>query len=175
MPLIAAIVVLYFPQLQPEDHTNYGTLLSPQKPMPSAQDLSLTTLDGKPFDLHSLKGQWVLVSADNASCEEDCAKKLFIIRNVHAMTGKDVTRLVRLWFVTDDKSVPEQVLEAYKGTVMVRADPKQLEQYLGKDDLEKSIWIIDPLGNLIMQYPEDPDPMLLRKDIGKLLRNSRIG
>ncbi|WP_407669209.1 SCO family protein [Orrella marina] len=175
IPVIAAFVVYYYPSLQPEGQTNYGSFVQPQKPLPGPDTLKVTTLDGKPFDLETIKGQWVFVTADNASCEEDCAKKLFIIRNVHAMTGKNVERLARVWFVTDDEPVPEKVLEAYKGTLMLRADPEQLAQYLDRDGLEKSIWIIDPLGNLIMQYPEDPDPLRIRKDIGKLLHNSRIG
>lgn len=175
IPVVAAFVVYYNPALQPEGHTNYGNFVQPQRPLPGPDALKVTTLDGQPFDLETIKGQWVFVTADNASCEEDCAKKLFIIRNVHAMTGKNVERLTRVWFVTDNEPVPEKVLEAYKGTLMLRADPAQLGQYLDKDGLEQFIWIIDPLGNLMMQYPQDPDPLQLRKDIGKLLHNSRIG
>lgn len=175
IPVIAAFVVYYNPSLQPSGHTNYGQFIQPQRPLPGPQELAVTTLDGKPFDLSTIKGKWVFVTADNASCEEDCAKKLFIARNVHAMTGKNVERLSRVWFITDDQPVPEKVLEAYKGTLMLRANPEQLARYLDRDGLEKYIWIIDPLGNLMMQYPEDPDPILLRKDIGKLLHNSRIG
>ena len=175
IPVIAAFMVYYNPQWQPEGQTNYGSFVQPQRPLPGPQALTVTTLDGKPYDLEQIKGKWVFVTADNATCEEDCAKKLFIMRNVHAMTGKNVERLSRLWLITDDQPVPDKVLEAYKGTLMLRADPAQLEQYLDRDNLEKHIWIIDPLGNLIMQYPEDTDPLLLRKDVGKLLHNSRIG
>lgn len=175
VPVIAAFLVYYNPQWQPEGSTNYGELIIPQRTLPGPDQLRVTTMDGKPFDLETLKGKWLFVTADNAQCEEDCAKKLFIIRNVHAMTGKNVDRLARVWFITDDQPVPEKVLEAYKGTIMLRADPASLGAFLNREELEKDIWIIDPLGNLIMQYPENPDPLLLRKDIGKLLHNSRIG
>jgi hypothetical protein len=37
------------------------------------------------------------------------------------------------------------------------------------------MWIIDPLGNLMMQFPADADPISVRDDISKLIRNSRIG
>ena len=37
------------------------------------------------------------------------------------------------------------------------------------------IWIIDPLGNLMMQYPADADGVKVRKDVSKLVYNSRVG
>ena len=37
------------------------------------------------------------------------------------------------------------------------------------------MWIIDPLGNLILQYGRDADPLKVRDEITKLLKNSSIG
>ncbi len=181
-PIVAAFVVYMNPQWWPTDSSNYGTLLTPQRPMPAASELRLTTLDGKPFDLESLKGKWLLVAADGAACPESCARKLFITRNSHASQGKNVDRLARVWFITDDAVVPDKVLEAYKGTVMVRVDPDQLARFLlardtaaGQPGLQDPIWVIDPLGNLMMQYPAEADGVRVRKDISKLVYNSRIG
>ncbi|MDH0090514.1 hypothetical protein N7373_03560 [Achromobacter mucicolens] len=181
-PIVAAFVVYMNPQWWPSDSSNYGTLLSPQRPMPEASELRLTTLDGKPFDLQSLKGKWLLVAADGAACPESCARKLFITRNSHASQGKNVDRLARVWFITDDAQVPDKVLEAYKGTVMVRVNPDQLARFLlardtaaGQPGLQDPIWVIDPLGNLMMQYPAEADGVRVRKDISKLVYNSRIG
>lgn len=182
-PVIAAFVMYYNPSLQPGGSTNYGTIVDPQRPLPANEQLTVTTLDGQPFDLNELRGQWLLVAADQAACPESCAKKLFILRNTHAMTGKNVKRVSRVWFVTDDGDVPDAVLEAYAGTIMLRANPQQLDAFLaGKElatgtepDMLEPIWIVDPLGNLMMQYPKDPDPLKVRKDLGKLLHNSQIG
>lgn len=182
-PVIAAFVMYFNPSLQPGGSTNYGTLVDPQRPLPTNEQLTVTTLDGQPFDLDELRGQWLLVAADEAACPESCAKKLFILRNTHAMTGKNVKRVSRVWFITDDAPVPENVLEAYAGTIMLRAKPEQLDAFLAGQELAQGnepellepIWIIDPLGNLMMQYPKDPDPLKVRKDLGKLLHNSQIG
>lgn len=181
-PIVAAFVMYYNPQWWPEDSSNYGTLLNPQRPMPAAQDLQLTTLDGQPFDLQSLKGKWLLVSAGEGACLEACARKLFITRNSHASQGKNVDRLMRVWFITDDAEVPQKVLDAYKGTVMVRAQPDQLARFLlardtaaGQPSLLDPIWVIDPLGNLMLQFPADADGVRVRKDISKLVYNSRVG
>jgi hypothetical protein len=182
-PVVAAFVVYFNPALQPVGATNYGALVEPQRPLPSNDQLSVTTLDGQPFNIDKLRGQWLLVTADQAACPESCAKKLFVLRNTHAMTGKNVKRISRVWFITDDAPVPDKVLQAYEGTIMLRADPSQLSRFLAgqglmQEDLsglQEPIWIIDPLGNLMMQYPLDPDPLKMRKDIGRLLHNSRIG
>src|SRR5690606_22289357 len=135
-----------------------------------------TTLEGQPFDLASLHGKWILISADASACPESCVKKLFVLRNSHASQGKNVERLARVWFVTDSGNVSEQVLEAYKGTHILRVDPDKLAAYLApqaspaerETALKDPMWIIDPLGNLMMQYPLDADPSSVRDEIKKL-------
>ena len=34
-------------------------------------------------------------------------------------------------------------------------------------------YIVDPLGNLMMRYPRDPDPQKVLKDLARLLRHSK--
>lgn len=187
-PVVLSLLAYYVPALglRPEGSVNYGTLVNPQRPVPDAAALPLTTLDGQPFDLRSLDGKWVLVTADSGACAESCVTKLFILRNSHASQGKNVERLTRVWFVTDNAPISAQILEAYKGTIIVRADPEKLAAYLAPDAgqtdaaaakaaLAEPMWIIDPLGNLMMQYPANADPVSVRKDISKLIYNSRIG
>ncbi|NYT45348.1 hypothetical protein H0A64_10990 [Alcaligenaceae bacterium] len=184
-PVVFALLAYYVPSLglRPQEMTNYGTLVEPQRPMPEASALPLTTRDGKPFDLSSLKGQWLLVTADSGACDEACVKKLFILRNSHASQGKNVERLARVWFLTDDEPIPEQILEAYRGYNMLRADPEQLAAFLvpkagpaeRQAALTAPMWVIDPLGNLMMEFPADADPISVRDDIRKLLKASRIG
>jgi len=40
---------------------------------------------------------------------------------------------------------------------------------------ETSFWLVDPLGNLMMRFPQDPDPAKMKKDLIRLLKASRIG
>ena len=183
-PIVFAVLAYYVPALglRPDDSSNYGTLVQPQRPVPAPASLPLATLDGQPFDLRSLEGKWVLATADTGACPDSCATKLYILRNSHASQGKNVERLTRVWFVTDDLPIPEQVLQAYKGTVIVRAQPAQLAAFLAPAAsaepaaaLAGPMWIIDPLGNLMLEFPPEADPLRVRKDISKLLYNSRVG
>ena len=188
------VLIAYFnPQYRPDGSVAYGTLIEPQRPIPARDALQATTLDGKPFDVASLKGKWLLVTADGGDCQDACARKLFILRNSHASQGKNVERLARVWFITDNAPVPERVLEAYKGTIMLRVQPEQLQAYLLKEAtttgapvtatpaqtaataLAEPMWIIDPHANLILQYPANAEPEKVRKDISKLVYHSRIG
>ena len=188
VPMLAAALLYYVPSLRPDGSTNYGSFVNPQRPIPSAEALPLATLDGKPFDLNTLRGKWLLLTSDGGACPDSCARKLHFTRNGHASQGKNVSRIQRVWFVTDDQPIPEKVMEAYKGTVMLRTDPVALSQFLldEKDRqgdvvaLEKKmdgyLWIIDPNGNLIMHYPgNESDPVRFRDDIAKLLHASSIG
>ncbi len=187
-PVVLAFMAYYLPGLglRPDETTNYGTLVNPQRPVPDPQQLGLTTMDGEPFDLQSLRGKWVLATADSGACDEACVRKLFILRNSHASQGKNVDRLTRVWFVTDDKPIPQEVLEAYQGTIILRADPAKVAPFLTPSAdaasvqtqaaaLAKPMWIIDPISNLMLEFPPDADPLLVRKDISKLLHSSRIG
>lgn len=183
-PVVFAVLAYYVPALglRPDGTTNYGTLVQPQRPIPPAGKLALTTLDGKPFDLRSLDDKWLLVTADQGACPKSCVRKLYVLRNVHASLGKNVKRMARVWFVTDDAPIPEKVLNGYKGTHILRADPGQLAAFLAPkaggdvaDALRGPMWIIDPLGNLMMRYPPNADPISVRGDLKKLLNNSQIG
>ncbi|MBV6274028.1 hypothetical protein KVP09_14075 [Alcaligenaceae bacterium CGII-47] len=182
-PVVFAFLAYYFPSLglRPEGTSNYGQILDPQRPMPDAAQLALVDAQGKAFDLHSMKGQWLLISADQAACPEACVRKLFILRNTHASQGKEVERLNRIWFVTDKAPIAAVVDEAYRGTIALRADPAQLAQWLvpgqadAQAELEKGMWIVDPLGNLMMVFPENAEPERVRSDVRTLLKNSHIG
>jgi hypothetical protein len=181
-PVLGAVYA-YFTQWRPDGINNYGTLVEPQRPVPPAGQLTLTQLDGTPFDLRSLAGKWVMLTVDGGECPEACAKKLFIMRQTHASTGKSVDRIERVWLVSDREPLHTEVIRAYDGMHMVRADPAQLAKFLavpaGSENslqaIEQHIWLIDPIGNQMMRFPENPDPILLRKDLGKLLHASRIG
>ncbi|PHY06276.1 MAG: hypothetical protein CK528_10150 [Alcaligenaceae bacterium] len=185
-PVLAAVLVYFNPQWRPDGSVAYGTLIEPQRPIPARAALEATTLDGQPFDVETLRGKWLLVAADGGDCQDACARKLFILRNSHASQGKNVERLARVWFITDDAPVPAKVLDAYKGTVMLRIKPEQLKAFLiaetaapnvttAASALAEPMWIIDPHANLILQYPANAEPEKVRGDISKLVRNSRIG
>ena len=174
-PVIASY--LFYFVIKPDKRTNYGDLIDPQRAVPT---LDATTLDGKPYDLASLAGRWVMLSADEATCPEVCAKKLYEMRQIRLTTGKDRDRVELVWFVTDSKAVPQLVQDAYPNVIMLRVNPARLASWLPGTSAPASgftdhLYMLDPHQHLMMRFPTDPDPYRVKRDLSKLLSASEIG
>lgn len=182
-PVMFALAAYYLPELgiRPSGQNNYGKLIQPQRPLPNSQHLALETRDNKAVDPQQLKGKWLLITVDGGSCDEACVRKLFILRNSHASLGKNVRRVERIWFLTDKDTIDPTILEAYAGTQLLQAKPEQLAAFFTPDAkntqqaLKNRMWVIDPQGNLILEFPPNADPIRVRDDIRKLVKNSRLG
>ena len=151
--------------------TNYGELLPP-RPLP---DAPLTLVDGKSFSLASLKGKWVLAIVDTGACDARCETKLTYIRQLRLTQGKEMGRVERAWLIADGATPRTELREAYAGTWFIRVDPRLLGAFPAVRAPADHIYIIDPLGNLMMRYPPDPDPRRMIRDLNRLLKASRIG
>jgi cytochrome oxidase Cu insertion factor (SCO1/SenC/PrrC family) len=173
-PMIASYFTYYV--IKPESRTNYGTLLDPREyPIPP---LGSTELDGKPAKLEDYKGKWVLLQVAGGDCDQACKTRLFAMRQLRLMQGKEMERIERVWLITDAKPLDTVLMREYDGTDMLRVDPKLLKAWLPTDagtSVEDHLYMIDPRGNLMMRFPKDADPNKVKKDISKLLRASSIG
>jgi hypothetical protein len=168
-PVVAAYVAYYW--LRPAAHVNYGELLGAVP----APEIVGTALDDAPFHLSSLRGRWVLLVADGASCDVRCERKLYATRQARTIQGREQERIVRLWLRPNGASPPPQeFLAQHPGMIVVGVDPRQWDSLPGRDPIA-SIYLVDPLGNLVLRYPDDPDIRRLAKDLERLLRVSRIG
>jgi hypothetical protein len=172
-PVVASYLMYYvFP---PGGRTNYGDLIVPQRATPA---LALQRTDGTAFDLTQLRGSWLMVKVDSADCAESCRKQLWLMRQLRTMQGKDADRIERVFLVTGEVPLAEALLREVEGTVVLRARRAELERFLPAADgarLEDHIFLIDPLGNLMLRWPTEADPARMKRDLGKLLKASRIG
>lgn len=173
-PLIASYLSYYV--IKPTGRTNYGALLDPRAyPIPA---LGSATLDGKPVGLDAYKGKWIMLQVNDADCQSPCKKKLYDMRQLRLAQGKEMNRIERVWLITDDKPLETLVMREYDGTRMLRVKPDALRAWLPVEPgttVTDHIYMIDPLGNLMMRFPKDADPNKIKKDLGKLLRASSIG
>jgi hypothetical protein len=173
-PMIASYLAYYV--IKPEGKTNYGALLDPRAhPMP---DLHAVTLDGKPAALDAWKGKWIMLQVDQAECGAACKEKLFQMRQLRLTQGKEMDRIERVWAITDDKPLDTIVMREFDGTRLLRIKPEALKAWLPVEPgtgMTDHIYMIDPLGNLMMRFPKDPDPNKIKKDLSRLLKASRIG
>ena len=172
-PVIASYLIYYF--VRPDARSNYGALVEPQRPLPS---LRLTTLDGRDFDASRLKGKWSLLMVAGGACPKSCEDRLYHLRQVRLTAGKDRDRVARVWLIPDGEPLSTMLMREYDGTDMLRADRREIGAWLGGGDdgaFADHIYVVDPLGNLMMRFPVDADPNKTKRDLAKLLRASRIG
>ncbi len=152
---------------------NYGELLQPPRQVPGG---GLVGLDGKPFSLASLRGKWVMLQFDAARCDAYCERKLYFMRQLRVAQGKDRNRVERVWIVTDGGRPRRALMSAIDGTYVVRAAGGTVAAGLPpRARAVDHIYLIDPLGNLMMRFPRDPDPSKMLKDLKRLLKISQIG
>ena len=172
-PVIAAWLVFFvFP---PGALMNYGELIEAR----ALSGTPLPALDGRPFRLSELKGRWVMLQIDGGACAEACQVKLYQMRQVRLTQGREMERIERVWLIDDAAQLDTMTMRAFDGTWLVRAAANPL---LGQFPITASggsvrdhIYLIDPLGNLMMRFPKDADPSRIKKDIERLLKVSRVG
>lgn len=173
-PVIASYLSYYV--IKPEGRTNYGAFIDPRAhPMPA---LSAKALDGKPMELNALDGKWRMVQVGGGECPKPCQDQLYAMRQLRLTQGKEMTRIERVWLVTDDAPIDTTLLRAYDGTHVLRVDAAAVGRWLPAENgtvPADHLYMIDPLGNLMMRFPKEPDLNKVKKDLGRLLKASRIG
>ncbi len=171
IPLAATLYVGLV--LHPGGKPPYGQLVQPQRPVPA---LHLRTLDGHPFDLRSLNGYWLMLVAAPAACDPACQQLLYDMRQFYLAAGTDQYRVARVWLITDDAPVNPGVFAPAAGTVMLRADPAELRRWLplaSGESLQGPMWLVDPLGNLMLRFASGFDPARALGVFNKLLYNTQ--
>jgi hypothetical protein len=180
-PLLASYFTYYV--IKPEGgRTNYGALLDPrQYPIPA---MASATLDGKAAGLDSYKGKWIMLKVGPSDCQQGCQDQLFAMRQLRTMQGKEMERIERVWLITDDQPLDTLLLRVNDGTRMLRAPADAVAKWLPVEQggqASEHIYLIDPLGNLMMRFPKeavssDTEKMnKVKKDLAKLLKASAIG
>jgi hypothetical protein len=173
-PVVASYLTYFV--IRPEGRTNYSELIQPQRPLPA--DLPLADLQGGAVKSESLKGQWLMVVVSHAACDPACAKRLWVQRQLREALGRDKDRVDKIWLIDDAGAPAPRTLEgvtANTESTVLRAPAAALATWLqpaAGRALEDHIYLVDPLGNLMMRAPPDADPAKLKSDVVKLLRAS---
>ena len=176
LPLVTAWLLV--DRWRPAGSVQHGELLDPAHPL----DLRFDLVAGSRVDNATLRGRWVLVYLGSAEqCDLHCQTALYDIRQVRLALGKDISRVVTLLLLD---AIPEKGLRQWLATehatmLLGLADAKtrnSLPETFDQSGLSGDwIYLLDPLGNLLMRYPVTVDPSGILKDLRRLLRLSEIG
>ena len=96
------------------------------------------------------------------------------MRQQRLMTGKERDRVERLWLITDEVPLSTVLMREYEGTHFVRVQAADARAFLatGSTNPDGHVWLIDPMGNLMLRWPQDPEPQRVKKDLARLLTAS---
>ena len=177
--LIPALVMglawfIYFTGIGiPDGRTNKGTLISP----PTAFDELQLHNGSEKINLAALEGNWGVIVFGSSACDQaTCQESLYKTRQVHIALGKESDRLVRLYVAPKAPALPDELVTEHPKVFWLNSTKAQIVKALNlKEWPENQYFIVDPLGNIMMQYFPEQEGGDLLKDLRKLMKASKIG
>ncbi len=179
-PLAIAFILYYgLDGWRPPGSTNRGELIQPPQQIP---EVELSTPSGTPLPANTLRGKWTLVYIGEGSCDSVCRTQLTLMRQSRLALNDDMERVQRLFLSTDGCCADDYLNSEHPGLLVAEldaeaADVRSVFEAVVSEPLAHTgrIYIVDPLGNLMMSYKPDAPPKGLLEDMKKLLKFSHIG
>ena len=181
IPLLIAFWLYYGGSTwRPVGGSNKGDLIDPARPLPS---VSLPTPSGTATDEGFLRGKWTVLYVGDGRCDERCRKALYLSRQTRIALNKDMDRVQRVFLASGNccdsaflgSEHPDLLVAKLEGT----GAESLLAQFPVLDGQPVAqagrIYVVDPLGNLLMSYSAAAPDKALLQDLKKLLKLSHIG
>ena len=166
-PLVASVLLYHNPQLRGDiGGNNHGSLILP--PQPLGREL---------FRLPDQPPRWTLLyHARAAACSLDCEATLFMMRQVHKSLGSKRNR-TQVLILLEHSGLHETYAPVLKhfSPSQVRTSPEALDLRALDGQPGDALFIVDPLGNLLMHYDNQATSKGILADLKRLLAASRIG
>ena|SRR5688500_1984126 len=180
VPLAIAFVMYYGFDWRPAGTTNKGDLISPPRPV---QTSTLLTPQDQPIEEEIFKDKWTLVYIGNGRCDARCREALTLMRQTRLALNDDAKRVRRVFLAVADCCDLDYLRTEHEGLITARVDEASDRELLATFPryhdvpIESAgrIYIVDPLGNLMMSYASDAPQKALLEDLKKLLKLSHIG
>jgi hypothetical protein len=164
VPLGVAFFLYYGAGWRPAGQTNHGELLAPVHALPA--------------EATQLRGSWSLVYVGAGRCDDDCRTALIFARQTRLSLNQDMKRVER-FFVATGECCDHDYLDGVHPGLKVIAAPDAAASTLVRAfpaaQREHALFVVDPLGNLVMRYDVRQSPKGLLSDLQKLLKLSHIG
>lgn len=165
LPFLLAYGLNFFSDWRPAGTTRHGDLIEPPRPVGK--------LTGLTSD--ALQGRWSLAYLGAGGCDPACERQLYQLRQIRLAQGKNIDRVQRLllW----EGNVPDlvrQVVDGEAGALLGGWSQAAPGAWNGIWQ-PGAVYLIDPLGNLMMRYPAGTEAQGIVKDLERLLRISYVG
>jgi hypothetical protein len=164
VPLALSFYLYYGKFWHPGGRVNAGELIEP----------------ARPTNPQFLKGKWTLLYVQRGRCDDECRRLLYDTRQVRLALDREMNRVQRVFIGDSDCCDLKELLAAHPDLMAIRASPAD-EPLLGLLPTRPGavnshrVYLIDPLGNVMMFYESDARPKGMLEDMKRLLRLSSIG
>lgn len=161
VPLVVAFVLYESSRTTgPWGTTNLGELLDPIR---SVGELSLTSADDGATMVNS--GHWWLATVTDDGCAEQCQAAVHQLRQLHILLGRDSSRVKRSLIAVGSTPIDPSL-----------AQYPDLARFSGQPGvLRAGVYIVDPLGNIVLRYEYQAAGKPVLEDLKKMLKVSHIG
>jgi hypothetical protein len=171
---------LYYGQgsWHPGARVNTGELVQPPRPLP-ALPLPLWGTGGN-TPANFLTGKWTFLYVTHGACAQVCRDNLYETRQVRVALDRDMNRVQRVFIAAEDCCDLNVLREQHPDLTTVRlgSEVAPLLAIVNQGavaNMVDRIYVIDPLGNLMMSYAPNARPKGMLEDMKRLLRLSSIG
>jgi hypothetical protein len=165
-PLAASFILYYGHGWHPGGQVNHGELIEPPRPLPDS---------GLPAP-KSLQHKWTMLYVQRGPCDALCLQRLYDMRQVRTALDRDMGRVQRVLIADADCCDEQKLLEMHPDLITAAAGVA-VEPLLAAlpEPNSHRIYLVDPLGNVMMFYAADAPPKGILEDLKRLLRLSQIG
>ncbi len=173
-PVIASYLTFYV--FQPKGGHSYGHINAPLGPQHEMPALQAVDMQGRTVDLHSLKGQWLLLSVSSGACPQVCQEHLYVQRQLREMLGAEKERLDWVWLIDDAQPIPTNLQGAAAQAKTLRLPQTQIAAWLKPEPgqaVQDHLYLVDPMGNWMLRFPAQLEPQKAYRDISRLLRAAK--
>jgi hypothetical protein len=178
---VAWLAFFVFPDWRPDGSTHHGELIQPPRALHFAP---LPMVAGESLEEGFLQGKWTYVLWSGPECGSPCLEQLVRMHQVRLAQGKNIDRVQRLLLVQGMAEPALRELQAhYPGLAIAHGGATELSGLLREFQLVRDedvlsgayLYLVDPMGNLMMRYQADEEPRGIVKDLERLLRISYVG
>ncbi|MDZ7668362.1 MAG: hypothetical protein U5Q16_02695 [Gammaproteobacteria bacterium] len=138
--------------------TNHGRFVQPPV---TVEELGIASATDEPLEA----GKWWLWVVPQGPCDQTCRNALYQLRQLHVLLNRDAARVRRALLGAQPADAAE-LTETYPRLQMLSGN---------LSSLDRGIYIVDPLGNLVFYYTFDQGADDILDDLERLLKVSQIG
>jgi hypothetical protein len=174
LPIVGAFALYYGKLWRPAGSSSKGELIEPARPLTVA---GLRRADGTPADASVFADKWTLLYIGDGACDADCRTALVFARQTRLALNNEMTRVQRIFLATGHCCDTAYFTAEHPGLIALDASAPEAAALLAQfpDNRARSLFIVDPLGNLMMRHDASHTTKDLLEDLKKLLKLSHIG